>query len=150
MNNKYLIAWVMPLLLLGSSCKKQEKLGQDNHEKQIQKSDLIGTWTIVKTENTGLTKKGLTTVIDSSENLKLYISDYKFSNSEIQVEKIKSKYEIKNIDDQSFLAFKSFGEEYNFKISNVRKLLKIEMIESSLNPNRITIHYYKKINNEAL
>lgn len=140
MKNKYLTAWVILLLLLGSSCKKQEELTVETTDKKIEKTDLIGIWHPVKTETTGLTKDGMVTIADSSENVKSYVPSLVFSKDEMVMGGIKGKYNISIADEHNILTFESGDKIQKFEVLKVKELFKLKPNDSS----SISISFYFK------
>lgn len=146
MNNKYLIAWVIPLLLFGTSCKKQEKLNQEKPDKKIEKAALIGAWNPTKIETSFIDKKKHEiSRVDSSDKVKFYIPAYKFTADQVNVDYKSWDYSIITSDKSITLEYLRFGvlQHYEIlKLNNSQLILKnISNEESGL---RTEIIYYKK------
>ncbi|RQO80188.1 hypothetical protein DBR40_00785 [Pedobacter sp. KBW01] len=125
MKNKYLNAWIISLILLGSSCKKQENLIQEKFEKKIQKTDLIGNWSPVKIETVVIDNESTKIIADSSRYVKSYVLGYVINSDHLIHDNRGSYYEISELNDQQFLEYELYG--FNQKLT-LLKLTKNTLI----------------------
>ena len=146
MKNKYLTAWVILLLLLGTSCKKQEKLSQKELDKNVQKTDLIGDWVPTKIETSFIDKKNQKTFrVDSSDKVKFYIPAYKFTAEQVNLDYKSWDYSIITSNKSNALEYLKFGflQHYEILKLNSSQLI-LKNISNEESGIRTEVIYYKK------
>ncbi|MCX2493821.1 hypothetical protein OQX63_10080 [Pedobacter sp. PF22-3] len=146
MKNKYLTVWIIPILLLGASCKKQEKLSQVELAKKIQKTDLVGNWVPTKIETLFIDKKNQkTSRVDSSDYVKFYTPAYKFTSDQVNEDHKSWDYSVVISDKSYILEYLKFGVLQHYEIL---KLNSDQLILKSINKEesgiRTEVIYFKK------
>ncbi|QPH41196.1 hypothetical protein [Pedobacter endophyticus] len=146
MTNKYLLAWLIPLLLLGASCKKQENPIQEEISKDIRKADFIGVWTPFKIETTFTDKQNQeVSIIDSTEKVKFYIPAYKFTYDKVIVDHNGWDYSVNTLGKTKTLEYLRYGvlQDYEIlKLNASQLILKDINIEDT--GKRVEIVYFNK------
>jgi hypothetical protein len=146
MKNNYLAMWVIPMVLLGASCKKQENLGQEKPEKKIQKTDLLGAWSPTKIETLFIDKKNQEiSRVDSSDKVKFYIPAYKFTAEHVNVDYKSWDYSIITSEKSNALEYLKFGflQHYDILKLNSSQLI-LKNISNEESGIRTEVIYYKK------
>lgn len=136
----------MPLLLLGSSCKKQEKLNQEKLVKKIQKADLIGVWNPIKIITLFNDGKDQIIMVDSSETVKSYVPAYQFKSDKLIVDHVLADYQIISSEKNTNLEYLRYNikQFYNIlELSNEILVLKNVNIEET-GVKTETVYYNKK------
>lgn len=145
MKNKYLIAWIIPLLLIGASCKKQDSIIVEKRSKLLNKTDLIGNWIPFKIVS-GITDKSKTFIIsDTSDNIKSYLSSYNINTDYLITNYKKSTYNLSTSNNQTFLEYSIFDIPQKFPVLNIKdNIMSIQRTEIVGAIQKIDTIYYKK------
>lgn len=145
MKNKYLTVWVIPLLLLGASCKKQDSIILEKKSKLLNKTDLIGNWIPFKIVS-GITDKSRTFIIsDTSENVKNYLSSYNITTDYLITNYKKSTYNLSISNNQTFLEYSIFDVTQKFPVLNIKdNVMSIQRTEIVGAIQKVDTIYYKK------
>lgn len=137
--------WIIPLILLVASCKKESSIIPGKKSKMLNKSDLIGNWIPYKIVS-GITDKDRILIIsDSSDHVKNYLPSYNITSNYLITNYKKSTYKLYPSKNNFLLEYNIFDVPQKFPVLGIEdNILSIQRTEVIGIIQKIDTIYYKK------